>query len=94
MTSIPSLPLYKVNQRVTERKKACLGITDRDIRSHSKKRIEGKLQYRNERKFTIVGEPALKEDKIKRRSWIYPIVEDGYTKIQYKTQGMLKPVEE
>ena len=94
MASIPSQPFYKVNQRVTERKKACLGITDRDIRSHSKKRIEGKLQYRNERKFTIVGEPTLKEDKIKRRSWIYPIVEDGYTKIQYKTQGMLKPVKE
>jgi len=92
--NIPSQPLYKVNQRVQERKKAYLGITNRDIRSNSKKRIEGKLKYKNERKFTIVGEPTLKVDKIKRRSWIYPIVEDGYTKIQYKTQGMLKPVEE
>ena len=44
--NIPSEPLYKVNQRVTERKKACLGITDRDIRSHSKKRIEGKLSLK------------------------------------------------
>ncbi len=68
--NIPSEPLYKVNQRVTERKKACLGVTDRHIRSHSKKRIEGKLQYRNERKFTIVGEPTLKDEKIKRSSWI------------------------
>lgn len=94
MTSIPSQPFYKVNQRVTERKKAYLGVTDRDIRSNSKKRIEGKLQYRNERKFTIVGEPTLKEDKLKRKSWIYPIVEDGYTRVHYKTQGMLKPLEE
>tara|TARA_R100000700_G_C3164797_1_gene140064 strand:+ start:1272 stop:1556 length:285 start_codon:yes stop_codon:yes gene_type:complete len=94
MSEIPSQPLYKVNQRVQERKKAYLGITSRDVRSHSKRKIEGKLKYRNERRFTIVGEPTLKTDKLKRRSWIYPIVEDGYTKVHYKTQGMLKPVEE
>ena len=94
MSEIPSQPFYKVNQRVTERKKAYLGITDRDIRSNSKKRIEGKLQYRNERKFTIVGEPKLKADSLKRKSWLYPIVEDGKERIEWKVQGMLKPVEE
>ena len=94
MSEIPSQPFYKVNQRVTERKKAYLGVTDRDIRSNSKKRIEGKLQYRNERKFTIVGEPKLKADSLKRKSWLYPIVEDGKERIEWKVQGMLKPVEE
>ena len=48
-------PLYKINQRVQERKKAYLGVTDRDIRSNCKKRIEGILRFRNERIFTVVG---------------------------------------
>ena len=87
-------PLYKINQRVQERKKAYLGVTDRDIRSNCKKRIEGKLRFRNERILTVVGEPTLKADRLKRKSWLYPLVEEGYTKVQYKTQGMLKPVEE
>ena len=89
-----SQPLYKVNQRVQERKKACLGITSRDIRSNNKRKIEGKLQYRNERKFTIIGEPKLEEDSIGRKSWSYPIIEDGKTKSDWKLQGMLKPIEE
>tara|TARA_R100001594_G_scaffold138758_1_gene182585 strand:- start:1218 stop:1493 length:276 start_codon:yes stop_codon:yes gene_type:complete len=87
-------PLYKINQRVQERKKANLGISDRDVRSISKRRLEGFLKYKNERKFTIVGKPKLKADSLKRKSWLYPIIEDGKKRIEWKIQGMLKPVEE
>jgi len=89
-----SSPLYKINQRVQERNKAYLGVTNRDIRSNCKKSIEGKIKYKNKRIFTIVGEPTLKEDRLKRKSWIYPLIEEGHTRVHYKTQGMLKPVED
>ena len=60
-------PLYKVNQRVQERKKANLGVS----RRITKKNLDAIYKYKSERKFTIVGEPKLKEDKLKRKSWLY-----------------------
>tara|TARA_R100001082_G_scaffold93672_1_gene60515 strand:- start:321 stop:584 length:264 start_codon:yes stop_codon:yes gene_type:complete len=83
-------PLYKTNQRVQERKKSNLGVS----RTFTDKKLDAFYKYKNERKFTIVGEPKLKADSLKRKSWLYPIVEDGKKRIEWKIQGMLKPVEE
>lgn len=83
-------PLYKVNQRVQERKKANLGVS----RRITKKNLDAIYKYKSERKFTIVGEPKLKEDKLKRKSWLYPIIQDGKKRIEWKVQGMLQPIEE
>ena len=83
-------PLYKVNQRVKERKKATLGVS----RRLTKKNVDAIYKYKSERKFTIVGEPKLKEDKLKRKSWLYPIIQDGKERIEWKVQGMLQPLEE
>ena len=83
-------PLYKVNQRVQERKKANLGVS----RRITKKNLDAIYKYKSERKFTIVGEPKLKEDKLKRKSWLYPIIQDGKERIEWKVQGMLQPLEE
>ena len=94
MPQPPSKPLYTIGQRVQERKKAQGGITDRDLRSFTKRKLQGPLTYKNERKYIIVGEPVLKEDRLKRRSWNYPVIEEGQTQIQYKTQGIIQPVKQ
>jgi hypothetical protein len=84
-----SQPRYKVNQRVKERKKANLGVS----RIITKKNLDAIYKYKNGRHFTIVGEPKLKEDKLKRKSWLYPLIEDGKERIEWKMQGMLQPIE-
>jgi len=84
-------PLYKKGDRVQERQKK----GDREIRTTRRQYVEGPTKYKGGRKYTIVKGPYLSdENKAKRRSWMYDIIQDGTTKVEPKGQNMIMALEE
>ena len=92
----PSLPTYKVGDRVIERIKAPSIQKNRDLRSIYTRRKEAdkpRATFGVCKKGTIL-EVKKEQDRMNRTIWKYLIKYDGTQRAEYRVQGMLKPLEE
>jgi len=91
-----STPDYKVNDRVQERNKGPLGISNRDIRSENTRMLDSrkkKQKFSNNRKGTIL-DIKKKLNRAKRTEWHYLVHYDGEPKADWRVQAIIKLLEE
>ena len=91
-----STPNYQINDRVQERNKGPLGISNRDIRSENTRMLDArkkKQKFSNTRRGTIL-DIKKKTNKAKRTEWHYLVHYDGEPKADWRVQAIIKLLEE
>ena len=94
MPNKPSLPIYKIGDRVIERTKAPSIQKNRDFRSLYTRRKTGTRNNFGVCKVGTIMEIKKDKNSANRTMWKYLVKYDESLKAEYRVQGTLKPLEE